>query len=120
MDAETARGMYRRQMDAVGEDATFQRVTSPALVVSNSATVKVRVVGYQEEELSGERREGERHLIVLHDDLVAASWPVPPNDTDRVVHGGRTLQITRVDPDTRRAQGVQIAYDVWCVGAQRA
>jgi hypothetical protein len=112
--------MYRRQMDAVGEDVTFQRVTSPGLVVSNAATVKARLVGYQEEDLSGERREGERHLIVLHDDLVAASFPVPPNDTDRVVHAGRTLQITRVDGDTRRAQGTQIAYDVWAVGAPRA
>lgn len=118
MDAATALGIYRRQMDAVGENATFQRVTSPGLTVSDTATVKVRVMGYQEEELSAERREGERHLIVLHDDLVAAGFPVPPNDTDRVVHAGRTLQISRVDASTRRTQGTQIAYDVWAVGAQ--
>lgn len=76
--------------------------------------VAARIVDFKADELVGSIVQGDRKLIVLHEDLVDAGFPFPvktgPNE--KAVVRGKELQIKSIDDNTRRLEGVCIAYDV--------
>lgn len=71
-----------------------------------------RVVGYTPQELIGGIVQGDRKLIVFHDDLVTAGFPLPITTSDKAVVEGRELAIFAPDRSTRRVGGVTIAYEL--------
>jgi hypothetical protein len=76
--------------------------------------VSARVMEFAPQELVGAIVQGDRKLIVLHDDLVAIGFPFPVQSGSnwKAVVRGKELQIKSVDDNTRRLGGVLIAYDI--------
>lgn len=103
---------YRRAMDAVGEVVTFRRFTGSGSARPRfDADVRARVMDYTPDELVGTIVQGDRKLILLAEDLIAAQVP-PPRKGDKIVVRGKELNIEAVDDNTRRVQGVLIAYEM--------
>lgn len=107
-------GMYRRFM------APFETVSIRRYHGAGAARprfdwdVGARVTDFKADELAGSIVQGDRKLIVLHDDLVAAGFPFPiglgPNW--KVVVRGKELQIKSIDDSTRRLGDTVIAYEI--------
>lgn len=76
--------------------------------------VSARVVEFKADELVGSIVQGDRKLIVLHEDLVNAGFPFPigTGANWKAVVRGKELQIKSIDDNTRRLEGVCIAYDL--------
>lgn len=70
-----------------------------------------RVTGYSPNELiaGGTVQQGDRKVILLAEDLVAAGTP-PPVSNDKLVIRGREVNIQAVDDNTRRDGAELIAY----------
>jgi len=103
---------HRSLIEARGEPIELKRggVTYPV--------VKAVTKFAKPMQLSGNVQQLGRWLIVMHEDVVAAGFPLPfQSKIDRVVWDGKTLAIISVDGATRRIQGVQIAYELELAGA---
>lgn len=103
---------YRRAMDAAGEVVVFRRFTGAGSARPYfDAELRARVTDYEPKELVGTIQAGDRRLVALADDLIAAQVP-PPRKGDKIVVRGKELNIEAVDDNTRRVQGVLIAYEL--------
>lgn len=113
MTPEAIRASYKRAIDMVGEPVIFRRYTGTGQNrPSFDATVRARVIDYTAAELIGGIVQGDRRLIVLAEDLIAAQVPLNLRKGDRVVVRGKELNIEGVDDNTRRVNGVLIAFDL--------
>ncbi|MEO3386009.1 hypothetical protein [Mesorhizobium sp. CAU 1741] len=113
MTPEQIKADYRRSMDAVGEIVTIRRYTGNGPNRPRfDADVRARVVDYEPDELVGPIVQGDRKLIVLAEDLIAAQVPLDLRKGDKVVVRGRELNIEAPDDNTRRVAGVLIAYEL--------
>lgn len=75
--------------------------------------VRARVTAYSAEELVGSIQQGDRKIIVLVEDLIAAQMALPILLSDKaVVRGGVDLGIIAVDDNTRRVGTTFIAYEL--------
>lgn len=107
--------MYRRQIGNF-ETVTFRVYAGSGLSqTSTDYEVRARVLGADGSELVGAIGQKDVKLIVLHDDLVAVSYPLPiksgPNN--KVEVRGKEMQIKPgIDAGTRSLKGVPIAYDL--------
>jgi hypothetical protein len=115
--AAQARRDYREMLADVGETITLRRINA-APAAPTEAQVLARVVGYKPEELVGGIKQGDRHLIVLAEDVEATGFPVPflTNGTYKAIVRDKVLNIGIVDDSTRRIGGVLIAYDITATG----
>lgn len=113
---------HRRMLRRLGESVTLRRLTGTTSQTAVDATVTARVTGYRPQALAGGIQQGDRELIVLAEDLVAAGWPVPPKKGDRIILRpdadgvGETLTVQAVDSSRRRVGGVLIAYEITARG----
>lgn len=104
---------YRSAMDVAGETVVFRRYTGAGANRPRFDTdVRARVVDYMPDELVGTIQQGDRKLIVLADDLIGAQVPLDLRKGDKIVVRGKELNIEAVDDNTRRVQGVLIAYEL--------
>jgi hypothetical protein len=104
---------YRRAMDEAGEVVTFRRYTGAGANRPRfDADVRARVMDYTPDELVGTIVQGDRKLIVLAEDLITAQVPLDLRKGDKIVVRGKELNIEAVDDNTRRVQGVLIAYEL--------
>jgi len=106
--------MYRR---AVGqfETISIRRYTGTgANRPKFDWDVAARAMDFKADELVGSIVQGDRKLVVLHEDLEDAGFPFPiqTGTNWKVVVRGKELQIKSIDDNTRRLQGVCIAYDL--------
>lgn len=114
--AETKQA-YSEAMDAAGETIAIRRFTGTGVTRTHVDTnVRARVTGYAERELVGTINQGDRKIIMLVDDLVAAGFAVPVTPQDKVMLRGTMISIVSVDDSTRRLQGVLIAYEIQARG----
>ena len=117
MTPEQCLASYRRSLDRVGEDIIIRRYTGAG---SNrpkfDATVRGRVIEYLPKELVGTIQQGDRKLIILAEELVTAGFSLPLRKGDKAVVRGKELNIEAPDDNTRRVQGVLIAYELQCRG----
>lgn len=114
MTPQQAKAMYRRKMGDF-ETITLRIYAGSGLAqTSTDYDVPARVVKFAAEPLVGQAVQGDSEIIVLHDDLVSVSFPLPikkgPNN--KAVVRGKELQIKSVDGNTRRLKGEAIAYDL--------
>lgn len=113
MSPDEIKTHYRSFMDDVGELVTIRRWYNTGLVRTKfEAEVKARVTWESAGELAGAVHQGDANLIVLVDDLETAQFPLPITTNDRVVVRGRELTCYAVDANTRRVQGVLVAYEI--------
>jgi hypothetical protein len=117
MTPEAARRSYCKMIVAVGEVVTLSRNNGSG-VPPTMAYVRARVVGSKPEELVGGIKQGDRHLIVLAEDVETSGFPVPfkTGGLDKVIVRGKALNISVVDDSTRRIAGTLIAYDITATG----
>lgn len=76
-------------------------------------TCLARVTDFQPDELAGNIQQGDRKVIVLAEDLVAAQFPAPVRKGDAIVVGGsKVLNIEAADDASRRVGARVIAYQL--------
>ena len=116
MTPTEVKASYRRLLDRSGESCTIERLTgndgNGNPTVTATAVVTMKLAEAADKQVSTEHAVVGRAAIVLHDDLVAASFPVPPAEGDRVKTANRIAQVLAVDGAARRIGGVQIAWDL--------
>ena len=113
MTPEQAKSMYRRQIGNF-ETVTL-RIYTGTTEAKNDYDVAARVMGADGSELVGAIGQRDVKLILLHDDLVTAGYPLPIQSgaNYKAMVRGRELQIKPpVDDNTRRLAGQAIAYDI--------
>lgn len=112
MTPDEIKASYRRAMDEAGEVVTFRRYTGAGSARPYfDAEVRARVMDYTPDELVGTIVQGDRKLILLAEDMIAAQVP-PPRKGDKIVVRGKELNIEAPNDNTRRVQGVLIAYEL--------
>lgn len=117
MTPEEVKQSYIAAMDAAGETIAIRRFSGPGVGRTHVDTnARARVTGYQERELVGTIQQGDRRVIMLVDDLIAAGFAVPVTPSDKIMLRGKQLSIVNVDDSTRRIQGVLIAYEIQARG----
>ena len=117
MTPEAAKASYRRALNAAGQTVFIRRYTGSGENRPHfDAPVMARVTGYEPDELVGTIQQGDRKVIVLADDLIAAHIPLDLKKGDKVVVRGKELNIEVADDSTRRIQGVLIAYELQARG----
>ena len=113
MTPDSIKASYRRMMNAVGETVTIRRYTgSGANRPRFDVEVMARVTEYDPRELVGAIVQGDRKLIILAEDMIAAQVPPDIRKGDKAVVRGKELNIEAADDNTRRVQGVLIAYEL--------
>lgn len=113
MTPDSVKSAYRRMLDIVGEPVLIRRYTGAGTNRPKfDATVQARVTEYDPSELIGSIQQGDRKLIVLADDLIEAQFALPLRKGDKAVVRGRELNIEAPDDNTRRVNGVLIAYEL--------
>ncbi len=113
MTPDEIKASYRRAMDAAGEEIVIRRYTGTG---PNrpffDAPVRARVVGYEPREIVGTIQQGDHRVILLAEDMVAAQIPLDLKSGDKAVVRGVELNIEAANGNTRRVQGVLIAYEL--------
>jgi hypothetical protein len=106
--------MYRRHLGKFETIAIRRYTGTGAARPRFDWDVQARVTDFKADELIGPIVQGDRKLIVLHEDLVDAGFPFPIGDGPnwKAVVRGKELQIKAIDDNTRRLEGVCIAYDI--------
>lgn len=119
MTPDEIKADYRTMIAEVGEPVAIRRYTGAG---TNrpffDATVRARVTGYEPDELAGSIQQGDRKLIVLAEELIAAQIPLNLRKGDKAVVRGTELNIEAADDSTRRVQGELIAYELQVRGPQ--
>lgn len=113
MSAEAIRAAYRRAIDAVGETVTIRRYTGAgANRPYFDVAVRARVVGYAPQEMVGTIQEGDRKVILLAEDLIAAQAPLDLRKGDKIFVRGKEMDIHMADDSTRRVEGEIVAFEI--------
>ncbi len=117
MTPAQAQAMYRRQI-AQFETVGIRRYSGIGTSRSptNWTPVRARVTEYEPKELAGQMQEGERHAIILNEDLVALSFSGDILPHDKVVWNGQEYTIRIPNGATRRIGGITVGYDLFIRG----
>jgi len=77
------------------------------------AQARAKVIGFAPQELIGGIVQGDRKAIVFADDLIAAGLTLPVTTNDKcVLASGKECAIIAADGETRKVDGVLIAYEL--------
>lgn len=114
MNSDTAKESYRRLLNADGETITIRRYAGMggSRAVEAETAVIARVSEFRATELIGAIQQGDRKIILLAEDFEQGDIASPIRKGDKAVVRGRELNIEAVDDNTRRIQGVLIAYEL--------
>ncbi len=117
MTPEFLKAAYRRLIDQVGEVVIIRRYTgSGANRPHYDTTVKARVIDDVPHVNIGTIQQDDKKLILLAEDLATGQIPLPLRNGDKAVIRGKEHNIEKADDNTRRVQGVLIAYELQCRG----
>lgn len=117
MSVDAIKESYRRSLERYGETVQIRRYTgsgpsAPWLDVA----CRARVTGFTPQEMIGGIQQGDRKVILLHDDLIAAGFALPITNADFCVVMGKPHAIRVPDNATRRVGNVTVAYELQIVG----
>lgn len=98
---DTVETIKIRRFTGTGPNRPMFEVSCPAVVT-----------GFDAEELVGGIQQADRHVILMHDDLLNVGFALPITNSDFVVRKGRQYAI-RVPDDASRAG---VAYELQIVG----
>lgn len=109
MNPETAKRLYRNNLHEV---ITIRRITgSGSSRAVNDYQARARVTDFEDQELVGGVRQGDRKAIVYADDLVNNGLVTPVTVGDYFLDVD-TSEYTVIEPKPRRVKGVLIAYEL--------
>jgi len=91
---------------------SLRRAATPAALV---VTVAGYPRAYNPGELMAGVQQGDVRVEILNDEIVAAAWPGPPRNPDRLVMDARTYTIMGAFPVYEGA--ACIGFTLWCRGA---
>ena len=132
MADQSMQAAHRAAIQQVGQPVTFYRLTGGAPNITTQSAAVTAIVreyvadgqaqtqeGYASGSLGG-ITQGERQILVMQQDLLAAGWPtntggfavLQKGDKVTVAMTGEELQITRVDPGKRYIAGCIEAFAV--------
>lgn len=113
MTPDSLRADYRRLFAGRAEDISIRRYTGqgPNRPVFDWGPVAAVVRGYGPAELVGDIQQGDRHVILLWEDVVGTGFPLPFKSNDQLVIDGTPMTIQAPDDATRRVAGHIIAYE---------
>lgn len=101
----------RRLITARGRTMVLRRTATPPVpAVSFLAVERAFAPG----ELTGGIQQGDSRLEILADELLAAGFPLPPKNPDRVTVDGRTYTI--MGARGLYDSGALIGYSLWARG----
>ena len=108
---------YRAQIRKHGETVKLRRYTGTGPSrVANDYNVRAWVKGFDPHTLIGNIVYGDRHAIVLAEDVAATALTLPVTISDKLVLRGRELAILFVDDSTHRDGGKLVAYEMKVAG----
>jgi len=111
MSPAEIKAAYLEALNEVGELVAIRTYIGIAETYSD-ATVRARVVEFSPDQLVGPIVQGDRKLIVLAADVIAAGVGLTATQNCKCVVRGKELQIKVVDDNTRRVAGELIAYEL--------
>lgn len=114
-NADEMRQHYRDFIEEVGEEVIIRRKTGTQRI-SFDVPVMARVVEYQPSELVGSIEQGDVRVIALAEGIAKTGFEEPVRPNDYLVIRGKEWTIQAVDGNTRRVQGVLLAYEFRCRG----
>lgn len=115
MTPQQIRADYAATFDRVGEFVVVRRFTGAGQNRPRfDYEARARVMGFDPRDLVGNIIEGDRKVILLAEDLIAAQCPLPlvVGDNLKAVVRGKEVSIKAVDDNTRRVAGVLIAIEL--------
>ena len=115
MTPDLARSALRRQLAAHGEPVTITRGFGGEAPITVTG-IRIRIMNYTVDHLTGGVHQGERKAIVLAEDIAATVLGAPVIN-DRIGWNGKNLVVKSVDDATRRVAGVVVGYELKVAGA---
>lgn len=104
---------YRRQITQHGEAVLLRRYTGTGPTrVANDVSIRGWVKGFEPHTLIGGITYGDRHAIILAEDVTARGFVLPITTSDKLVVRGRELAITVIDDSTHRDKTLLIAFEL--------
>ncbi len=94
----------------MGQPVTLTRIGSPNV----SVTVQAVVIRVAEQVIAGNVAQFRRRVTIGSTEIVAASWPGPPQRGDQIVAGGRTMTVQGVR--TAMVNDETVIYDLDTLG----
>lgn len=85
-------------IDRAGETVTLRRLPS------TDVSVKASIRQYVEHDLAGNIIQGTAEVHISNSEIAAASWPGPPQPTDRLIRDGKHLSIVSVETRNYREE----------------
>lgn len=112
MTPAAVRADYRSAMVDVGWTVKLRRNRPPALPVE--VDVLARIVGFKPEELVGPIKQGSSKAIILAEDVEGSAFTLPfvAAGLEQVVDGTKVYTVVTADVQTRKMQGVIVAYEL--------
>jgi hypothetical protein len=80
-----------------GEDVVLRRYLGPLRTNASDVTCRATVREFTANELVDTIAQGDRLAILSPTEATAATWPLPPRKGDKLVIGGRELNIEHPD-----------------------
>lgn len=113
MTPQSAEESYRRALATGGRTVQLRRYSGPPALNRNFTDhdVQARVREFRADELAGNIRQGDRQVIILASDLQASGFPGALRANDKLILDGAELNLQTVDAQSRRIEGVLIAYE---------
>ena len=102
--------LYATQIDNEGEVVTVRRLVPGASPIEIIARAKV--AGYDAKALVSGIKQGDRNILLLASDVDGSEFPLPLQQTDRIVVRGASLSMRSLDDSTHRFAGVLYAYEI--------
>ena len=116
MDAAEVIQDYMDSLDEYGEPVQIRRFFGSVQRSSFAATARARVKTYRENELTEVSQQGRMWAKVLIQDLVDAQFPLPIEDTDKIVIRGEVKEIDWIDNNTGRVGTTQVYALIYATG----
>ena len=111
MSPAEIKAAYLEAITEVGETVAIRTYVGITETYSD-VTVRARVVDFSPDQLVGSIVQGDRKLIMLAADVIAAGIELTATQNCKCVVRGKELQIKAVDDNTRRVAGELIAYEL--------
>lgn len=104
---------WRAAIKRHGEPVLIRRYTGSGTNRPRfDVTVRGRVFGYEPHDLIGGIAQGDRRVLILHEDLIKAQFALPITNSDKCVVRGRELAIQAADDNTHRDGTELIAWEL--------
>ena len=103
--------LYLNAISKVGENVVIRTYDIGADTYTEK-TVRARVIEFAPDQLVGPIVQGDRKLIMLAEDVAGTGVTLALTSNCKVLVRGKELQVKSIDDNTRRVDGVLMAYEL--------